>query len=58
MQTAVLDGLEIAYRVPGRGAPVILIHAAGLADFFTPLADSDLLNPFQKICYHRVGFGR
>lgn len=58
MQTVVVDGLEIAYRVAGRGAPVILIHAAALADFFAPLADSDLVNRFQVISYHRIGYGQ
>lgn len=58
MQTVVVDGVEIAYRVVGDGAPVVLIHAAGLADFFAPLADSRLGKRFQVISYHRVGYGQ
>ena len=58
MQTVVVDGATIAYRIAGRGDPVILIHAAGLADFFAPLATSDLASRFQVISYHRIGYGQ
>ena len=37
MEVAVVDGMEIAYRVAVQGPPVVLIHAAGLADFFAAL---------------------
>ena len=42
MQTVVVDDGELACRVGGGGTPVVLIHAAGLADFFAPLEDSEL----------------
>lgn len=58
MDVAVVDGTELAYRVGGRGPAVVLIHAAGLADFFSPLYDSDLQRQAQVISYHRIGYGR
>lgn len=58
MQTVVVDGTELAYRVAGDGPPVVLIHAAGLADFFAPLHDSDLQQRARVISYHRIGYGR
>ena len=57
LETARVGGVELAYRVVGSGEPVVLIHAAGLADFFAPLVDSDLRNRVQVISYHRVGYG-
>lgn len=57
-QIATVDDVELAYRVAGEGAPVILIHAAGLADFFAPLYDSDLQHRARVISYHRIGYGR
>lgn len=58
MRATVAEGVELAYRVDGEGTPVILIHAAGLADFFAPLHDSQLRERAQVITYHRVGYGR
>lgn len=40
-RTAVVEGVQLAHRVSGAGVPVILIHAAGLADFFAPLYSWD-----------------
>lgn len=57
LQIAVVDGVELAYRVAGDGAPVVLIHAGGLADFFAPLY-SELRHRAQVISYHRIGYGR
>ena len=57
LKTALVGGVELAYRVVGSGQPVVLIHAAGLADFFAPLVDSDLRSRAQVISYHRVGYG-
>lgn len=58
MQTVDIDGAEVAYRLTGHGAPLILIHAAGLADFFKPLEDTELGNRYQVISYHRIGYGQ
>ena len=58
MQTVVVDGVELACRVAGDGTPLILVHAAGLADFFAPLEDSELSERAQVISYHRIGYGR
>lgn len=57
MERIRLEGVTIAYRVDGHGPPVILIHAAGLADFFAPLHDSRLQCHAQLISYHRAGYG-
>jgi 3-oxoadipate enol-lactonase len=57
VQRALVGGAEIAYRVSGDGPPMVLIHAAGLADFFKPLVDSDLRSRFPVISYQRVGYG-
>jgi pimeloyl-ACP methyl ester carboxylesterase len=58
MQTVVVDGIQIAFRVAGDGPPVVLIHAAGLADFFAPLQNSVLQRRARVISYHRIGYGR
>ena len=58
MQTAVVDGTLIAYQVAGDGAPVVLIHAAGFADFFAPLQHSVLQRRARVISYHRIGCGQ
>ena len=58
MQTAVVDGTLIAYQVAGDGPPVVLIHAAGLADFFAPLQQSVLQRRARVISYHRIGYGQ
>ena len=58
MEVVVVHGTEIAYRLVGDGPPVVLIHAAGLADFFAPLLDSELVRHAQLISNHRVGYGR
>lgn len=57
MRTAAIDGVRIAYRVMGDGEPVVLIHGAGLADFFVPLENSGLRRYAQIISYHRIGYG-
>lgn len=58
VQRFVLDGVPIAYRIVGDGPPVVLVHAAGLADFFAPLLDSSLSQHARIIAYHRVGYGQ
>ena len=55
---AVVDGTQIAYRVVGDGPPVVLVHAAGLADFFAPLQNSVLQRRARVISYHRIGYGQ
>ena len=37
---------------------MVLIHAAGLADFFAPLQNSVLQRRARVISYHRIGYGR
>jgi pimeloyl-ACP methyl ester carboxylesterase len=51
-----IGDVDIAYQVSGQGDPVVLVHAAVLADFFAPLAER--LDGFQVISYDRVGYGR
>ena len=58
LRTARVEGVQLAYRVVGDGEPVLLVHAAGLAEWFAPLVESDLRRRHQVITYHRAGYGR
>jgi pimeloyl-ACP methyl ester carboxylesterase len=53
-----VGGAELAYQVAGAGEPVVLIHGAVLADFFSPLQQMPTLTEhYQVISYHRIGYG-
>lgn len=58
MKRIAVEGVRLACWVAGHGAPVVLVHAAGLADFFAPLFHSGLRDRVRLISYHRVGYGR
>jgi pimeloyl-ACP methyl ester carboxylesterase len=52
-----LGAVQLEFQERGRGDPVLLIHAALLADWFTPLlAQTPLAESCRLISYHRVGF--
>jgi pimeloyl-ACP methyl ester carboxylesterase len=52
-----LGAVQLEFQERGRGDPVLLIHAALLADWFTPLvAQTPLTESCRLINYHRVGF--
>jgi pimeloyl-ACP methyl ester carboxylesterase len=55
MDTAQINGVEIAFEVRGEGEPVLLIHGAFVADAHRPLADR--LTDYRTIRYHRRGYG-
>jgi pimeloyl-ACP methyl ester carboxylesterase len=53
-----LGQVELAYQVVGSGAPVVLIHAGALADFFAPLQTPPALADHHLVIrYHRIGYG-
>jgi pimeloyl-ACP methyl ester carboxylesterase len=53
-----LGEVELAYQVVGSGAPVVLIHAGALADFFAPLQTPPALADHHLVIrYHRIGYG-
>jgi pimeloyl-ACP methyl ester carboxylesterase len=59
MERVKVDGAEIAYVSTGSGDPVVLIHAATIADGFLPLAvQPPLAERFRLIRYHRRGYGQ
>ncbi|GAB3833765.1 alpha/beta fold hydrolase [Dactylosporangium cerinum] len=52
-----IDGAEVAYTDSGGdGAPLLLIHAAGSADWFTPLAALPVLDRYRVIRMVRAGY--
>src|SRR5260370_9019292 len=52
-----LGGGQLEVEEHGSGEPVLLIHAALLADWFGPLlAQSNLRERYRLVSYHRVGF--
>jgi pimeloyl-ACP methyl ester carboxylesterase len=57
MKTTSAHGIELAYDVQGEGAPVLFIHGAIWADFLRPLAEQPTFSGFQRIRYHRRGYG-
>jgi pimeloyl-ACP methyl ester carboxylesterase len=57
MKTTNVNGIELAYDVQGEGEPVLLIHGAIFADFLRPLAEQPPFSGFQRIRYHRRGYG-
>jgi len=52
-----VNGIELAYDVQGEGEPVLFIHGAIFADFLRPLAEQPAFLGFQRIRYHRRGYG-
>ena len=58
MKTAHVNGIELAYDVRGEGEPVLFVHGAIWADFLRPLADQAAFSGFQRIRYHRRGYGQ
>lgn len=57
MQTASVNGVDLAYEINGDGEPVLLIHGAILADAMRPLAEHPSLEGFTTVWYHRRGYG-
>jgi pimeloyl-ACP methyl ester carboxylesterase len=57
MKTTNVNGIELAYDVQGEGEPVLFIHGALFADFLRPLAEQPAFSGFQRIRYHRRGYG-
>jgi pimeloyl-ACP methyl ester carboxylesterase len=57
MKTTAVNGIELAYDVQGEGEPVLFIHGAIWADFLRPLAEQPAFSGFQRIRYHRRGYG-
>src|SRR3982074_2853460 len=52
-----LGVVQLEVEEHGSGEPVLLIHAALLADWFSPLlAQSNLRERYRLVSYHRVGF--
>lgn len=52
-----LGAVQLEFHERGSGEPVLLIHAALLADWFAPLlAQERLTGTHHLISYHRVGF--
>jgi pimeloyl-ACP methyl ester carboxylesterase len=57
MKTTNVNGIELAYHVQGEGEPLLFIHGAIFADFLRPLAEQPAFSGFQRIRYHRRGYG-
>ena len=57
MKTTQVNGIELAYDVQGEGEAVLFVHGAIWADFLRPLADQSAFRAFQRIRYHRRGYG-
>jgi pimeloyl-ACP methyl ester carboxylesterase len=57
MKTTKVGDIQLAYDVQGEGEPVLFIHGAIWADFLRPLADQSAFSGFQRIRYHRRGYG-
>src|SRR6195256_1195438 len=52
-----LGAVQLEVEEHGSGEPALLIHAALLADWFSPLlAQSNLRERYRLVSYHRVGF--
>jgi len=58
MQTARINGVDLAYEVSGTGEAVLLVGPV-LADGFLPFLDEpSLADRFRLVHYHRRGWGR
>ncbi|HEX6404728.1 MAG TPA: alpha/beta hydrolase [Pseudonocardiaceae bacterium] len=58
MDRIMVDGVELEYDSRGSGEAVVLIHGAGFADSFLPLAvEPALRNHYRMIRYRRRGHG-
>lgn len=57
METATINGVELAYEEHGEGEPMLFLHGAIWADFLRPLAEQPTLAGFRRIRYHRRGYG-
>jgi pimeloyl-ACP methyl ester carboxylesterase len=57
MKTTSVNGIKLAYDAQGEGEPVLFIHGAIWADFLRPLAEHPAFSGFQRIRYHRRGYG-
>jgi pimeloyl-ACP methyl ester carboxylesterase len=52
-----LGDVQLEFQQRGSGEPVLLIHAAALADWFRPLLNqADLIERYRLMSYHRVGY--
>jgi pimeloyl-ACP methyl ester carboxylesterase len=52
-----LGAVQVDFEERGSGEPVLLLHAALLADWFRPLlAQTNLSEDYRVLSYHRVGF--
>ena len=52
-----LGDVQLEVQVRGSGEPVLLVHAALLADWFRPLlTQTDVSDGYRVVSYHRVGF--
>jgi pimeloyl-ACP methyl ester carboxylesterase len=56
LEQASLGTVELAYEIRGTGEPVVLIHAAGFAEWNTPLLEQPALTDhYRVVSYHRAG---
>jgi pimeloyl-ACP methyl ester carboxylesterase len=56
MKRAVLDGVELEYKLHGSGEPVVLLHPGIYADWMTPLLLEPSLNTrYRLLHFHRAG---
>jgi pimeloyl-ACP methyl ester carboxylesterase len=54
---AIVDGVELEYKVLGAGEPVVLVHAGVFAEWFKPLLEEPALTGrYRVVNYHRVGY--
>lgn len=56
MPRARVNGVELEYASSGKGAPVLFIHGAILADAFAPLVGEPALKKYRLVRYNRRGF--
>jgi pimeloyl-ACP methyl ester carboxylesterase len=57
MQTATVNDTTLAYERHGEGEPVVLLHPGFVANAFAPLVREPALGGYQRIVYHRRGYG-
>ena len=54
METAKVNGVELAYEAKGSGEPVLLIGTGPIADSFLPfLSEQALVERYRLIRYHQ-----